>query len=280
MTNICPNSGCDALYDLAEGDVGRSFECRKCGAMLLIEQGGLRVLSRWAERAPPAETYPPRRTADRAPADPFPPRRTAEPRPMPSSSESNPMRPLTQSSSIASAFFTVLFGVGTCFVVLFMFLPLLDVTRELARKAAIDAGDQRIHRLFNPDSAVDPDAARPAFPPDVNPDKDKPNDKSKSGGLSDAEKKAQKDAWDKTKKGLQDDVDETHIYARQAMHVYTWGMLFGFLCLAVASVGFLSPNETTTRRVLGVIVLAAQVVFIFMYCMYGFIFASARNMFY
>ena len=265
MTNICPNSGCDALYDLTEADVGRSFPCRKCGAMLLVEEGGLRMLSRRAERVPPAEAPPPRQTA--------------EPRPAPSPRENDPMRPLTQTAAVTNILFSVLFGVGTCFAVLFLFLPLLDVTRESAKRAAIEAGDQRIRRLYNSDAATEPDF--PVRPPFGQPgDKDKANDKDKSGGPTDAEKKAQKDDWEKRKKDLQQEVDDTRTYSRQAMNVYTWGMLFGFLCLAVASVGFLSPSQTTTRRVLGVIVLSALVVFIFMYCMFAFIGTTVRGVYF
>ncbi|HVS40604.1 MAG TPA: hypothetical protein VMS17_33925 [Gemmataceae bacterium] len=224
MTNICPNSGCDALYDLADDDVGRTFPCRKCGAMLIVEQGGLRVLSRPAEQIPTAEAVPPRQT-EHAPANPPPVLPIIEPRSTPSRSESRPMRPLNQPGAVSNVVFNVLYGVGAGFVVLFGLLPVTDATRISARSAAIDAGDQRIARI--------------------------------SGGASDS---ARKD-WDSRKKELQEDVDDARIWGREASQVYSWGLLFGFLCLAAASVGLLGTNQPTTRKVLGTVTLAGIVLF-------------------
>jgi hypothetical protein len=40
-----------------------------------------------------------------------------------------------------------------------------------------------------------------------------------------------------------------------------YGMMFGFLFLMVGSIGYMMPGQSTARRVLGTIVLAAQMVF-------------------
>ena len=42
-----------------------------------------------------------------------------------------------------------------------------------------------------------------------------------------------------------------------------WGMMFGFVALSVASIGFLSPSQTRVRRVVGAIVISAMLLLVF-----------------
>jgi hypothetical protein len=261
MTNICPNAGCDALYDVTNDDLGRTFPCRKCGAMLLVEEGGLRVLSRQAERVPTAEALP--HEAERAPANPPPHRPTSQSRPAHSRSENHPMRPLMQPGAVTGVLFNVLYGVGAGLVVLFALLPVTDSTRVASRQAAIEAGQLRFDRKYDLDSSSrDPIA----FPPG-GPDKDKP-----TSGPSDSERKV----WEKEKKNMQADVDDAKVWSHGALAFYSWGLLFGFLCLSAASVGLLGANQPTTRRVLGIITLSGIVLFILVFTTVYFVGMSYR----
>jgi hypothetical protein len=267
MINICPQQGCDAVYDLTDADVGRSFPCKKCGAMLLVEPDGLRMLSRGAERVPAAGTpaLPP------LPADAPSPARTTPENPSMRPMDNNPNSPI-------NTLFTILFAVGASLVVVFVFLPLLDQTRISSRNAAINAGNDRIKRMDNPD-AIDDSPFGPR-PRDLGFDKEKDVDKKdkdaqtkteKPGELTDAEKKKRREDWAKEKKDLEERVADSRTFAQQAMHYYTWGMMLGFLLLAVGGVGFLSPSQPIARKVVGAVVLCAQVVAIFLYYYFVFI---------
>ena len=168
---------------------------------------------------------------------------------------------------MANILFPVLFGVGTCLVVLFAFLPLINLTHEGALKASIDQGDGRIQRL----SGSDPTAVldRPPFGA-VDADKDKAN--PKPSAASDSQKKQ----WESEKKVLQQDLDDSHFHSRQDIQVYTWGLLFGFLILAAAAVGLLGTHQPTTRKVLGAITLSAIVVFFLVYTTFYFQYLPLR----
>ena len=51
--------------------------------------------------------------------------------------------------------------------------------------------------------------------------------------------------------------------ARSWRYWYEWGMMWGFLFLGYASLGYLTPNQPTIRRVVGSIVLCAMILLIF-----------------
>jgi len=271
MINICPQQGCDAVYDLSDADVGRSFPCKKCGAMLLVEPDGLRMLSRGAERVPAAG----------APAPP--PLPADAPSPARTTPENPSMRPLNNiHGSPINTLFTILFAVGASLAVVFVFLPLLDQTRVSARKAAISAGDQRIKRMDKGDTPAEPPFG--LRPPDLPPekdadkkDKDAQTPAEKPGELTPAEKKKRRDEWAKEKKDLEERAEDAATFGQQAMHYYTWGVLFGFLLLAVGGVGFLGPGQPVARKVVGAVVLCALVVVIFLYYYFVFVTNTFRS---
>jgi hypothetical protein len=68
----------------------------------------------------------------------------------------------------------------------------------------------------------------------------------------------------KGKEELEDDVQQTTIDNKQALWYERYGMMFGFLFLMAGSLGFLMPGHTVFRRILGTVVLGAQILIIFM----------------
>jgi len=69
--------------------------------------------------------------------------------------------------------------------------------------------------------------------------------------------------WDKERDQLLEKAEEAEIRAQDARYWYAWGMMVGFFFVAGGAVGFLHPRQPRSRRVLGCIVLAAQVLLIF-----------------
>ncbi len=57
--------------------------------------------------------------------------------------------------------------------------------------------------------------------------------------------------------------------AQMARYWYDWGLLFGFLLLAGGSLGFLGSPNSQIKRVLGCIVLAGQILLVFLIIVVG-----------
>jgi hypothetical protein len=243
MINLCPQRGCDAVYNLGPADVGRTFACKKCGTPLVVEADGLRI------------AYPQAEVVDDPPDDPP---RLARARSAPARQETSSMPATTPERTVLSILFTWLFALGTLLVVLFLFLPLLDLTRIQGKRAVITAGDRKQQRLDDRLRSRDKDLFRLPDAKDKNADRKGPTEKELE------RRKEDKEAWEAKKKDLEDETSEAETAARKSNYAYTWGMLIGFLILAVASVGFLSPSQPGVRRVVGAIVLAAQVLLVFL----------------
>lgn len=62
-------------------------------------------------------------------------------------------------------------------------------------------------------------------------------------------------------KDLQESIDKARISQDQQLWTQ-WGMMFGFVLLMTGSIGYLMPGQSGARRVVGAIVLCAQLVFI------------------
>jgi hypothetical protein len=230
MINLCPNRGCDACYDLGAADVGRTLHCMQCGALLEVEERGLRLL------APPAGE------AGGAPA------RTSR-------QENAPMSSFVREGrSLGNVLATCLFTAGALLVVLFVFLPLIDQAFVARQAALVEAGDRREQRLDEELQARLRDG------------EGKDKDGRRKGREEDGrlERKEQKETWLKKKKALQAEVDDARTAARRSLYFYTCGMLLGFLCLAIGSISFLTASQSTPRKVVGAVVICAQVLLIFL----------------
>ncbi len=198
----------------------------------------------------------------------------------------NPAEEKSVLGMVISGFLAFLFGFGSLLVVLFFFLPLIDQASLSRQQAHIDAGDRLQNRLddklwnrnvrrdrfdrFDRDR-FDRDRFDPRF------DKDRffldKDIRQPIGGPIDFPVQPNEDAqkrranerkdWEKSRDKLEDDLEDSRGSARGRMYFYAWGQLFGFVILAIASVGFLSFGPTTTRRIFGGIVISAEILLIF-----------------
>jgi hypothetical protein len=135
---------------------------------------------------------------------------------------------------------TWLFGSGAFLVILYLFLPLIDQAKVRRREALVIVGEVREARL-------EADFKK----------KEKTTDEEKT------RRQQQKEAWEREKNYLEDDVEAAEIGQRRATYWYRYGALLGFLLLAFGSLGYLDPRQPTVRRILGCVVLVALLLSIF-----------------
>jgi hypothetical protein len=259
MVHVCPQVDCTASYHLDEADEGKTFRCDKCGSMVLFEEGNLTLVS---------DASPENAESDAVSIS------LDKPENAPMLSSSAEEKSIV--SIVFSWFFALLFGFGSFLVVLFFFLPIIDQASVSRQQARIEAGDrqqQRLDdRLWNPNARRNP--RDPFFEKERFLEKERFFEKGKDfrdrGDAPPApndeairKRKNERTEWDKTARQLEDELEETRGNARGRMYFYAWGMLFGFLILGLASVGFLSFGPTTTRRIFGGIVISAEILLIF-----------------
>jgi hypothetical protein len=226
MNNLCPT--CQALYNVRPKDVGRRVTCKKCGTALAVADAGL-VLDQPA--AAPADR----------PEDVFagvaePPRRRGRDR-------DRPARPAAgvdwrQAFRDLGGVPTALFAGGAFLVIVFLFQPLIgaaavDRARGAAERLDLDwkAKERKLRKEKK--SEDDVNKAREEF--------------YKSQG--------------------KDEVDEAAAYeavaARRSRWLDLYGLMAGFLLLMAGSVGYTADRTSTVRRVLGTVVLGAQMLIVF-----------------
>src|SRR5260370_15859198 len=209
MNANCPN--CGAVYTISPQHVGRQVTCRKCSSALVIAADGLHLAD-----VPEAALVDDE--ADEANEEI--PVRQARKRPRTHGDPGGLASILGESVDIP----TLLFGAGAFFVILFLFFPLIDQAKVNRRQAAMTEGERRERRRdqeFN----------------------EKKNKDDKDEEL----RKKQREAWEKEKKSLQEDIDDAQTSVLRAPYWYRWGMMFGFLLLAGAWLGYMSPNQPTIR---------------------------------
>jgi hypothetical protein len=255
MVHLCPQVDCAAEYHLDDADEGRTFRCEKCRSLLLFESGSLALVSDAPSES--AENTPVSISLDRQEKGPM----------LSSSAEEKSIV-----SIVFSWFLALLFAFGSFLIVLFFFLPIIDHAGLSRQQARIDAGDrqqQRLDdRLWNRRRT-----ARDPFVRDRFIDEKRIFDKERDFRDHDAAAQPNEDAikkrkneraeWDKKADKLEEELDDIRGNARGRTYFYSWGMLFGFLILGLASVGFLSFGPTTTRRIFGGIVISAEILMIF-----------------
>lgn len=250
MNNLCPT--CGALYNVRPKDAGRRVRCKKCGSALSVTDAGL-VLDGPAEApgaSAPADNpfadvgaAPPRRSRDRhrdrdrpgdkgRPEDEDRPRRGARP----GGGLLAGFDPVRTFKDVGG-FPTALFAAGAFLVIVFLFQPLIGLAKVAGRQADVEA------------AALDHKARLKRLERD--------NQTSK---IPDAEKE-----YDRRRDELVDRVDTARVGNAQGAYWDRWGMMLGFLALMAGSVGFLSPAQPTVRRVVGAVVVTAQVVLVFIY---------------
>jgi hypothetical protein len=220
----CPS--CGTPFNVSSQDEGKQFNCFKCNTALTVTRGGLQTTG-----SPPVVPMP------KAPSTAVMNLPTVEEvRP----AAPNPLAELSGLLRYIPDVSTWLFGVGMFIVILCLFLPALATASAKRAAAKVELGQLRMDRLEKEFKA-------------------KPNPT-----VADADnQKKMKESWDKEKETLEATAKELELDARSSDYWYTFGMMFGFLFLAFASLGYLDPRQPTIRRVVGAVVLVAQILLIF-----------------
>jgi hypothetical protein len=234
VNNSCPS--CGAIYNVAPKDVGRRIRCKKCGAPLIVTDAGLEVDDPDAESPRPRPAPAPAAAADfddEDRDDDLPRRRGG--RSGRGSGGLNPVQLFRDLGGVA----TLLFGFGAFLVIVFLFMPIIGtaaVQRAQGGVERIDMDWKMKERQLRKEkkSEEDINAAREKFYKD--------NDKDRADEA----------------------VGYENISNKRARWMEMYGMMFGFLFLMAGSIGYMAPGQSTVRRILGTVVLGAQMLIIFM----------------
>lgn len=246
MNNMCPT--CGVIYNVAAKDVGRRIKCKKCNASLIVSDAGLELDD--GATVLPSRTHsagPHIAPAPNVPDDDFdmePPRRKhgrdREPR---SRRSLRPSDLLAQIGGLS----TMLFGFGAFLVIVFLFMPLIGtaaVERVAAAKEKIEQErDAKIKRLLK--------GKRP---------EDLTNDERAK--YSDDSEKIRKE-YDRMLSDADDDARYERTSQKRSRWFEMYGMMFGFLFVMIGSIGYMNPEQTLFRRILGTVVLGIQLIVIF-----------------
>ncbi|HYH64572.1 MAG TPA: MJ0042-type zinc finger domain-containing protein [Urbifossiella sp.] len=226
MNNTCPT--CGAVYNVTSKDVGRRIRCKKCQTGLTVATSGLELDE---------------------PTAPLPSRSAPAPAPVELDDEDDRprRRPARGPSFDARKVFkdfggvpSLLFGFGAFLVIVFLFQPIIGVaavSRAEGTRERLDLEWAGILRKMNKDKKANPDdveAAREKF--------FKENDRDKA----------------------EDNIGYERVSAKRSRWFEMYGMMFGFLFLMAGSLGYMMPEQTTVRRILGTVVLGAQMLIIFL----------------
>jgi hypothetical protein len=222
----CPS--CGTPFNVSPQDEGKQFNCFKCNTALTVTRTGLHAVG-----SSPVVNLP------KPPSAPVVN--------LPMAEEAPPERPAASPLDPLFAFFralpdlpTWLFGIGMFIVIPCLFLPALSAASAKRAAAKVELGQLKMDRLEK------------EFKAKSNP----------TVAEADNQKKM-KESWDKEKETLESAAKEADLEARASDYWYTFGMMFGFLFLAVASLGYLDPRQPTIRRAVGAVVLVAQILLIF-----------------
>ena len=226
MNNTCPT--CGAVYNVTSKDVGRRIRCKKC-------QTGLTVTSTGLELDEPTAPLPSRSAPAPAPveldddADDRPRRRPAR----------GPSFDATKVFKDFGGVPSLLFGFGAFLVIVFLFQPIIGL-------AAVSRAEGTRERL---------DLEWAGQLRKLQKDKKTPED------IETAREKYFKDN-DRDK--AEDYVGQERVSTKRSRWFEMYGMMFGFLFLMAGSLGYMMPEQTTVRRILGTVVLGAQMLIIFL----------------
>jgi hypothetical protein len=154
---------------------------------------------------------------------------------------------------------SILFGTGTALVIVFLFLPLMDRTNVGVQRARLNLAQQKNERKEREAAKRDMEAKPPGDP----------NAQEKARRDREEQRESKRRAWENERERLQTKIDEADAGARVRLWWYELGMMPGFLILAAGSLCFLHPRHTTTRRVVGAVVLSAVVLLIFIRVVIG-----------
>jgi len=234
MNNACPE--CGAVYAVADKDIGRRISCKKCNSALIVSEEGLI----------PDEAGPPPRKDDTGDRD----------RPRRDDDERSGKRRRVRDDDAGDAADAVrkirgpgageylkklktvadvptwLYGIGLFLTIYGFFGSALDKANTAGRSGKYDARKLEFE-AYKRGIEVKPDGKAPT------------GDESKQ--LVEREKE-----WTKsTEPELQDDIKHASASEKKATWWNVMLKLAGFFLLAFGSIGFLKPDESPLKRLLG-----------------------------
>ncbi len=231
MNNTCPT--CGAVYNVAAKDIGRRIRCKKCATGLTVTDAGLELDEPMIPPVPTRAAPPPPPVNDFDDVDDAPRR----PRPARSGRGTafDPMKVFKDFGGVP----TLLFGFGAFLVIVFLFQPIIGVaavgraegTRE---RMDLEWGAQMRKLQKDKKTPEDIEAAREKFFKD--------NDRDRAD----------------------DNVGYERVSSKRSRWFEMYGMMFGFLFLMAGCLGYMTPDQITVRRILGSVVLGAQMLIIFL----------------
>jgi predicted Zn finger-like uncharacterized protein len=240
----CP--GCDAVYNVASKDIGRKLKCKKCGMALKVTDAGLEEDRPGGAPASDPKPVP----AAAAVADDDEEDEPVVKKGKGSKYSRGPgVNPLAALAGIGGVP-TILFGFGAFLVIVYLFMPLISVAAESRADGGVDQLEQEAR---------------------VEARKKLPKGKTSQRDLTPEEATAYNAEVTKINEKYQpkiteakEAVEDARISRKRSLWFDRYGMMFGFIFLMFGSLGYLLNPEPGIRRIVGAIVLMAQIIMIFL----------------
>ena len=244
MNNACPS--CGAVYNVAAKDVGRKIRCKKCQSPLIVTEAGLEVDQPAPAAAPVPAAAP---LVDEAEDDEeivSPRKGRGKDRGRRYGGPAGPS--LGERIEKIGGVATLVMGFGAFLVIVFLFMPIIG---QAAVQRA-EAGKQKLEQ--ERDAKIKKLLPKGKKPQDLTGDEQKKF-------LEDSDK-IQKD-YDKQISDAEDDARAERTSNQRAVWFERYGMMFGFLFVMVGSIMYMLPEQPQIKRVVGAIILTAQLVLVF-----------------
>lgn len=208
MQDQCPS--CQTLYAVTPRDIGRRIACRKCQAILIVDESGLRY-----------ESIPATVPANEATALPGSRSWRADARKL-------FMRQLSDLGLVADGA-TIWFTTGTILVIWFLFMPVVAGANVESRQG-----------IYEEEMA--------AHEADVK--------NGRSNRQSD-------ENWNRRREYLESEIRLAESAAKRSIYWDRYGLLAGFLTLAIGAVRFLGSGQSPAKRVVGAVIISAEMLLVF-----------------
>jgi predicted Zn finger-like uncharacterized protein len=237
MNSACPT--CGAVYAVTPKDVGRKLKCKKCHTALAVTDAGLVVDT-------PSASVP----AMASVADDFDTGgEVVSTKSKKAKRFSGPPGPgLGERLAKIGGVPTILFGLGTFFVIWFTFMEPIGEAATARANAAMDKlkleRDQKIKKLL-------------------------PKGKKEHELGEDERKKFQEDSkkinddYEKQLETAQEDAADTRISNIRSAWYDRYGQLLGFVLLAFGSIGYLRTEQPLVMKIVSAVVLGLMLLMIF-----------------
>jgi len=212
------------VYAVTPRDIGRRIACRKCNAVLIIDEQGLRY-----------ETPPAPAATEENPLDIDVGKESPRPK------KSRPLQGL--GTGIGHWFAnlpegpTLLFTFGALLVITFLFMPIIGKAKVDRRQGTLE------EEKYKHDQEVKILRTKPG---------------------NDTKVKLLEEEWPKLKEDLDVDIKKAEIDIKRSVYLDRYGLLLGFLILAIGSIRMMAADQPPMKRIVGAVVVTAQMLFVFL----------------